>query len=79
MGFDERYEMQHTSQLTPMDHLIDAVRPDPPSRHGMQMLVQEYLANQTQTLGRSWRRCLSGWIAAGPEGAGADGGGPAAA
>jgi hexosaminidase len=43
VGFDERYELQHTSQLTPMDHLIDAVRPDPPSRHEVKMLVAEYL------------------------------------
>ncbi|HEV2463292.1 MAG TPA: family 20 glycosylhydrolase, partial [Acidobacteriaceae bacterium] len=33
VGFGQRYELQHTSQLTPMDHLIDAVRPDPPSQH----------------------------------------------
>jgi hexosaminidase len=43
VGFDERYKLQHTSQLTPMDHLIDAARPDPPSRHEMQVLVAEYL------------------------------------
>ena len=43
VGFDERYDLQHTSQLTPMDHLIDAVRPDPPSRHAVQETVAEYL------------------------------------
>ena len=43
--FDDRYELQHTTQLTPMDHLIDAVRPDPPSRHQTQMLVRNYLKN----------------------------------
>lgn len=43
VGFDERYQLQHTTQLTPMDHLIDAVRPDPPSRHEVQVVVAEYL------------------------------------
>ncbi|RXS95421.1 beta-N-acetylhexosaminidase [Silvibacterium dinghuense] len=43
VGFDERYQLQHTSQLTPMDHLIDAVRPDPPSRFEVEAAVAEYL------------------------------------
>jgi hexosaminidase len=43
--FDDRYELQHTTQLTPMDHLIDTVRPDPPSRHQTQLLVRNYLKN----------------------------------
>ncbi|MBB6143463.1 hexosaminidase [Silvibacterium bohemicum] len=43
VGFSERYQLQHTSQLTPMDHLIDAVRPDPPSRYQVKITVAEYL------------------------------------
>lgn len=31
------------TQLTPLDHFSDAVRPDPPSRHRMQALVQSFL------------------------------------
>jgi len=46
--FHKRYELQHTSQLTPMDHLIDAVRPDPPSRHEVQVLVAAYLKNPSE-------------------------------
>ncbi len=31
--FGERYNQQHTSQLTPLTNFVDAVRPDPPSKH----------------------------------------------
>jgi hexosaminidase len=31
--FGERYQAQHTDQLTALDRFVDAVRPDPPSRH----------------------------------------------
>lgn len=41
--FGERYRGQHTSQLTPLDLLVDAVRPDPPSRHEMNVLVRDLL------------------------------------
>jgi hexosaminidase len=67
VGFDERYEMQHTSQLTPMDHLIDVVRPDPPSRHGMQALVKAYLANHDQAARAELAAAFENWIAAGPK------------
>jgi hexosaminidase len=67
VGFDQRYEMQHTSQLTPMDHLIDAVRPDPPSRHGMQELVKAYLANHDQAARAMLAATFESWIAAGPK------------
>jgi hexosaminidase len=67
VGFDQRYEMQHTSQLTPMDHLIDAVRPDPPSLHGMQVLVHDYLANHDQQTGEKLNAIFERWIVAGPQ------------
>jgi len=67
VGFDERYEMQHTSQLTPMNHLIDAVRPDPPSRHGVQLLVREYLANHNADARAELAAAFESWIAAGPK------------
>jgi hexosaminidase len=59
--------MQHTSQLTPMNHLIDAVRPDPPSRHGMQVLVREYLAKHDADSRAELVAMFEGWIAAGPK------------
>ncbi len=67
VGFDQRYEMQHTSQLTPMDHLIDAVRPDPPSRHEMQLLVKTYLANHDPAARAELASIFESWIAAGPK------------
>jgi hexosaminidase len=48
VSFHERYEGQHTSQLTPLDRLVDAVRPDPPSRHEMEVLVHAFLENPSQ-------------------------------
>ena len=67
VGFDQRYKMQHTSQLTPMDHLIDAVRPDPPSRHEMQLLVKQYLANHNAAARAELASTFESWIAAGPK------------
>jgi hexosaminidase len=66
VGFSERYELQHTTQLTPMDHLIDAVTPDPPSRHGMEVLVRDYLANHDAVTGARLQSIFEHWIAAGP-------------
>ena len=66
VGFDDRYEMQHTSQLTPMDHLIDAVRPDPPSRHGIALLVRDYLAGNDPDAGVKLQAVFTRWVAAGP-------------
>jgi hexosaminidase len=67
VGFDQRYEMQHTSQLTPMDHLIDAVRPDPPSRHEIQALVKSYLASHNPAARAELAATFESWIAAGPK------------
>jgi hexosaminidase len=43
VSFHDRYKGQHTDQITPLDNLVDAVRPDPPSRHRMDMLVRGLL------------------------------------
>jgi hexosaminidase len=45
VSFGERSETQHTDQLTPLDGFVDAVRPDPPSRHAFELAVQRLLAN----------------------------------
>ncbi len=39
VSFSDRYKGQHTSGLTPLDRLVDAVAPDPPSRHEIQAEV----------------------------------------
>ena len=67
VGADQRYEMQHTSQLTPMDHLIDTVRPDPPSRHQLERLVKAYLANHDTEARAELTATFESWIAAGPK------------
>jgi hexosaminidase len=67
VGFDERYKMQHTSQLTPMNHLIDAVRPDPPSQHEVEALVKEYLANHDAAAHAELAAIFASWVSAGPK------------
>ena len=65
--FDERSDTQHTSQLTPMDHLVDTVRPDPPSRYRTQILVKAYLANRDPAARAELKAAFESWIAAGPD------------
>ncbi|MGA6984031.1 MAG: family 20 glycosylhydrolase [Candidatus Sulfotelmatobacter sp.] len=48
--FSERAHMQHPNQLTPLNQLIDALPPDPPSRHNFESLVKAYLQNPATRL-----------------------------
>jgi len=66
--FGDRYRGQHTSQLTPMDLLVDAVRPDPPSRHEMPLLVKEYLKSPkgAGAAGTQLNEMFARWSAAVP-------------
>src|ERR1700693_3400819 len=43
--FDQRAHMQHPNQLTPLNQMVDALPPDPPSRHSFEVLVSAYLEN----------------------------------
>jgi hexosaminidase len=45
VSFSERAHTQHTDQLTPLDGLVDAVRPDPPSRHWFELTTKRLLAD----------------------------------
>ncbi|MGB6745585.1 MAG: family 20 glycosylhydrolase [Terracidiphilus sp.] len=60
VDFGQRYHEQRTSQLTPLDQLVDALRPDPPLRHEMELLVAAALKgdtdamNQLQSIFRYW-------------------------
>jgi hexosaminidase len=67
--FGERYRGQHTSQLTPLDLLVDTVRPDPPSRHQIASLVRDLLkspkANPDARTQLS--RTFQSWAAAAPQ------------
>lgn len=69
VSFHERYQGQHTSQLTPLDHLVDAVRPDPPSRYRMEILVRKFLEDpkQNNDARHELEDTVSSWIAAAPK------------
>jgi hexosaminidase len=64
--FDERAHMQHPNQLTPLNGLIDALPPDPPSRHNFEVLVRAYLQdprNRSREESELARQ-FNAWIAA---------------
>jgi hexosaminidase len=69
VSFGDRYEGQHTSQLTPLDRLVDAVRPDPPSRHEVEVLVHAFLENPSQHEAerRQLEEIFGHWKAASPK------------
>jgi hexosaminidase len=65
--FDEAFR-QHPNQLTPLNQLADALRPDPPSRHNFELLTHGYLqdpASRTQQE-RELTANFNAWIAAEP-------------
>lgn len=68
VSFHDRYKEQHTDQITPLDNLVDAVRPDPPSRHQIDVLVRALLkspSTDTQA-GAELDRIFKSWAAAVP-------------
>jgi hexosaminidase len=66
--FNERAHMQHPNQLTPLNQLIDALPPDPPSRHNFELLVNAYLQNPATRFKEDAELVteLKAWIAAEP-------------
>jgi hexosaminidase len=51
--FGERSQLQRTTQITPLTHLVDAARPDPPSRFRVGALVDSLLADPGHAAGRT--------------------------
>ncbi|WP_280138049.1 beta-N-acetylhexosaminidase [Terriglobus roseus] len=49
VGFGDRSSEQHTSQRTALTSFVDAVRPDPPIRHQLELAAKRYLAKGTET------------------------------
>ena len=45
VSFSDRYDEQHTSQLTALDLFVDALHPDQPSRREFARLTQAFLSN----------------------------------
>jgi hexosaminidase len=68
VSFGERYHQQHTSQLTPLNNLVDAIRPDPPSRHDTNRLTHQFLKAPTASEGARilLEKDFESWIAAAP-------------
>ncbi|MGB2606057.1 MAG: family 20 glycosylhydrolase [Candidatus Sulfotelmatobacter sp.] len=67
--FDERAHLQHENQLTPLDQLVDAIPPDPPSRHNFELLMRAYLQDPATRLQEEAELTTNfkAWIAAEPE------------
>ena len=66
----ERYSQQKTSQLTPMANPVDYIRPDPPIREELVLLVERYLHSTSPSEHTTARQQLTNlfqsWIATGP-------------
>ena len=68
VDFGQRYREQRTSQLTPMNLLVDSVRPDPPMRHELETLVDGFLADSPrhEKNRAELTAIFHQWVAAGP-------------
>ena len=66
--FNERAHMQHPNQLTPLNQLVDALPPDPPSRHNLELLVRTYLQGPANRLQEESELTtdFKAWITAAP-------------
>jgi hexosaminidase len=66
--FHERYQAQRTDQLTPLDNLVDAIVPDPRSRHQIAKLTREFRTNPTTATEQraELAETFRSWIAAVP-------------
>ena len=49
VSFSDRYQGQHTSQLTPLTGFVDAVTPDPPIRHALERDAEVLLLDPKQS------------------------------
>jgi hexosaminidase len=60
--FGERSQIQQTTQLTPLTHLVDAARPDPPTRYRIGAMVDAFLADPRRAAFREdLARMFSWW------------------
>jgi hexosaminidase len=68
VDFHDRAHQQHPNQLTVLNQLIDALPPDPPSRHNFELLVRVYLQNPVTRLQEEAELTsnFKAWIAAEP-------------
>ncbi len=71
VDFDVRSAYSHANHittLTPFDHVVDALPPDPPVRHQFELLVDDYLKSPHTKSQRAadLQAIFEGWIAAEP-------------
>jgi hexosaminidase len=64
--FGERYRMQKTTALTPMDNLVDFTSPDPLSAHQFGVLVAAYLQSRDAAKKDALMAIFHRWIDTGP-------------
>jgi hexosaminidase len=67
--FDTRAHMQHANQLTPLNLLVDALPPDPPSRHRLELITRAYLRKPAPGTPEEGELTadFNAWIASEPE------------
>ncbi|MDE3199694.1 MAG: family 20 glycosylhydrolase, partial [Acidobacteriota bacterium] len=68
VSFGERYHLQHTNQLTPLNGLVDAVAPDPPVRHELNEAIGDLLSGASdKSAGAAWlMNVFNSWTTAAP-------------
>jgi hexosaminidase len=67
--FDTRAHMQHANQLTPLNLFVDALPPDPPSRHKLELITRAYLRKPSPGAPEEAELTadFNAWIASEPE------------
>ncbi len=68
VSFSDRYQLQHTDATTPLDGLVDAVAPDPPSRHEIRQQVDALIVggSMAQESGQALAERFRAWQEAVP-------------
>jgi len=68
ISFGERYQLQRTGTLTPLDRLVDAVVADPPSRFEIGQEISSALSSGSDASAakQALRKRFQSWVDAGP-------------
>jgi hexosaminidase len=66
--FGDQAGVQHPNQLTPLSQLVDALPPDPPSRHNFELLARAYLQDPAARMREEAELTadFNAWLAAEP-------------
>jgi hexosaminidase len=68
LNFGDQAGIQHPNQLTPLNQFVDALPPDPPSRHNFELLMRTYLQDPATRKQEELELVanINSWIAAEP-------------